>query len=195
MTTEEKLQHFYDASIESAQKEAQTLKEEHQKSLDAMFQEHKTAREQELSQRISSESRILKRDINKTVSAKQLEYRRILSAKTEEYETLIFKEVKEKLNAFKSTPEYIDFLYCHIQKALEFAGNDEMTIYIDPSDEKLIPELKKRIGFAPSISKDTWDGGMRAVIRSKNILIDYSFTTLVKDAKDKFIFTGGKEDA
>ena len=38
-------------------------------------------------------------------------------------------------------------------------------------------------------------GGMRAVIRSKNILIDNSFLSLLKDAKEKYIFTGGMTDA
>ncbi len=195
MTTEEKLQHFYDASIESAQQEAQSLIEEHKNSLEKMFQEHKEAREQEISQRILAESRILKREINKTVSAKQLEYRRILSSKTEEIKNSLFQEVKEKLIAFKSTPEYLDFLCRHIEKSLLFAGEDEMIIYIDPSDEHLLPLLKERFGFAPLLSRDSWIGGMRAVIRSKNILIDNSFETLLKDAKENFLFTGGMKDA
>ena len=195
MTTEEKLQHFYDASIESAQKDAQNLKDEHKKSLEKMFLEHKTAREQEINQRILAESRILKREINKTVSAKQLEYRRILSSKTEEFEDAIFEEVEKKLMAFKSTPDYLEFLCRHVEEALKFASDDDLTIYIDPSDKDLLSTLKDRCGRTPLVSKDSWMGGMRAVIRSKNILIDYSFTTLLRDAREKFIFTGGNADA
>lgn len=40
MTTEEKLQNFYTASIESAQKDAQALLDEHKAALDKIFQEH-----------------------------------------------------------------------------------------------------------------------------------------------------------
>ncbi len=37
-------------------------------------------------------------------------------------------------------------------------------------------------------------GGMRAVIRSKNILIDNSFATLLRKAKEEFVFAGGMTD-
>ena len=78
-----------------------------------------------------------------------------------------------------------------IQEALDFAEDDVITIYIDPSDEALLPALTKHFGFTPVLSKESWMGGMRAVIRSKNILIDNSFATLLHDAKEEFIFTGG----
>ena len=41
MTTEEKLQHFYDVSMESAREEAQKALEEYRRALDDMFEEHK----------------------------------------------------------------------------------------------------------------------------------------------------------
>lgn len=194
MTTEEKLQHFYDASIESAAKEAKQLRDEHKEALDKMFQEHKETKERQAKAQLQAESDNLKREINKTVSAKQLEYRRILSSKNEEMKKEIFQEVEQRLTQFKSTPDYTEYLCKRIQEALDFAGEDEMIIYIDPSDEQLIPALTSHFGFSPSISRESWMGGMRAVIRSKNILIDNSFATLLRDAKDEFIFTGGMAD-
>ena len=47
MTTEEKLQHFYNASIESAAKDAEQLQQEHQAALDKIFQEHKETAERQ----------------------------------------------------------------------------------------------------------------------------------------------------
>ena len=41
LTTEEKLQHFYDLSIEGAQADAQKLIDTHKAALDKMFVEHK----------------------------------------------------------------------------------------------------------------------------------------------------------
>ncbi|NCB91749.1 MAG: Archaeal/vacuolar-type H+-ATPase subunit E [Clostridia bacterium] len=194
MTTEEKLQHFYDASIESAAKDAQHLKQEHQEALDKMFQEHKETKERQAKAQLQAESDNLKREINKTVSAKQLEYRRTTSARTEEIKKKIFDEVEAKLMQFKASPDYMKYLCERIQEALDFAGEDEMVIYIDPSDEACLPALKQHFGFAPSISREAWMGGMRAVIRSKNILIDNSFQTLLHDAKEEFVFTGGTAD-
>lgn len=195
LTTEEKLQHFYNASIESAAKDAEQLKNEHQEALDKIFQEHKETKERQAKAQLQTESDNLKREINKTVSARQLEYRRILSSRTEEFKKKIFQEVEEKLNGFKSSSDYTDYLCSRIHEALDFAGEDEMVIYIDPSDEALLPALTQRLGFAPTLSRESWMGGMRAVIRSKNILIDNSFATLLHDAKEEFIFTGGMADA
>lgn len=194
LTTEEKLQHFYDASIENAAKDAQHLQQEHQEALDKMFQEHKETKERQAQAQLQAESDNLKREINKTVSAKQLEYRRTISARTEELKEKIFQEVEEKLMNFKASAEYMDYLKKRIQEALDFAGEDEMVIYIDPSDEALLPALSQHFGLTPSISREAWMGGMRAVIRSKNILIDNSFASLLHDAREEFVFTGGMAD-
>ena len=191
MTVEEKLEHFYNASIESAAKDAEHLQREHQEALDKIFQDHKETKERQARAQLQAESDKLSREINKEVSARQIEYRRILSSKTSEIKKKIFLEVEEKLNKFKTFPEYMDFLVKRIQEALDFAEDDVITIYIDPSDEALLPALTEHFGFTPILSRDSWMGGMRAVIRSKNILIDNSFATLLHDAKEEFVFTGG----
>ena len=130
MTTEEKLQHFYNASIESAAKDAEQLQQEHQAALDKIFQEHKETAERQAKAQLKAESDNIKREINKTVSARQLEYRRIISAKKEEIKKKVFDEVESKLLSFKSSPEYIEYLYKMIQEALDFAAEDEMVIYL-----------------------------------------------------------------
>lgn len=191
LTVEEKLEHFYNASIESAAKDAEHLQREHQEALDKIFQDHKETKERQARAQLQAESDKLSREINKEVSARQIEYRRILSSKTSEIKKKIFLEVEEKLNKFKTSPEYMDFLVKRIQEALDFAEDDVITIYIDPSDEALLPALTEHFGFTPILSRDSWMGGMRAVIRSKNILIDNSFATLLHDAKEEFVFTGG----
>ena len=84
MTIEEKLQHFYTASIDSAMQEAQQVQTQHQEALDKIFQKHKETKERQIQSHIQAETDNLKREINKTVSARQLEYRRLLSDKTEE---------------------------------------------------------------------------------------------------------------
>ena len=194
MTTEEKLQHFFDASIQSASEEAEKMKKEHKEALDKLFEEHRAAMERQAGAQLQAESDRLKRDINKEVSARQLEFRRQYSARTEEIKSLLFAEVEDKLKKFKTSPEYFDYLEKIIRQALSFAGEDAITVYIDPSDEALLPRLAETLGINPSISREAWGGGMRAVIRSKNILIDNSFATLLEEARKEYIFTGGMAD-
>ena len=49
----------------------------------------------------------------------------------------------------------------------------------------------KKSGIKPVVSNVAFGGGIRAVIRSRNILIDNSFDTLMAEAKENFIFDGG----
>ena len=91
-------------------------------------------------------------------------------------------------------PEYLEYLSQRIQEARDFAGEDALVVYLDPADQNRIPELAARFGFAPVVSREAFLGGMRAVIRSKNILIDNSFATLLREAKEEFVFAGGMTD-
>lgn len=89
------------------------------------------------------------------------------------------------------TEAYDDFLIKCIRKAVAFAGNDELTIYINPTDEKRRSDLEGATRVHLTISAEDFRGGVRAVIRSRNILIDNSFSTQLKEQYDKFVFLGG----
>ncbi|MCI5699965.1 MAG: V-type ATP synthase subunit E [Lachnospiraceae bacterium] len=193
MTTEEKLQHFYAFSMESACREAEQMLTEYKASLDAQFETHKEAKNAEIARRLHDGANEVKREMNKTLSNEQLEIKRLLSKKNREIRHLLFLEVKDKLLDYKSAhpDEYLALICRKVNEARDFAAGDEMTIYIDPSDEKFLDRIAKRTGVIPTVSKESFLGGMRAVIRSKNILIDNSFTTLIKDAKHNFTFDGG----
>ena len=189
LTTEEKLQHFYDLSIEAAVTDANNLISDHKAALDKLFADHKAVKLQQAETELQAESDKIKREFNKEISTKQIQIKRNLSARGDEFREQLFAEVEEKLLAFKQTPDYLSMLCRQIREALDFAGDDEMTIYIDSSDRALADEIVRNIhidNFAPTISEESFIGGMRAVIRSKNILIDNSFLTLMKDEKDRF---------
>ena len=59
MTTEEKLQHFYDVSMESAREEAQKALEEYRRALDDMFEEHKKEKEKTYCGRTQADDRTI----------------------------------------------------------------------------------------------------------------------------------------
>ena len=52
----------------------------------------------------------------------------------------------------------------------------------------LLVEIPDRHGTG---RKKDFIGGVRAVIRSRNILMDHSFKTQIQDEYDKFLFLGG----
>ena len=140
---------------------------------------------------LHAEADKLKRETNKAVSAEQLHIKRTLSKKQEDLKAQLFVEVKNKLSTYMDTPAYEQFLYQKIKDALAFAGGEEIIIYIDPADEIHQHSLMQKLGIMPRLSRETFLGGMRAVIPSKNILIDNSFKTLLEDAKGRFTFQDG----
>ncbi|HIU75848.1 MAG TPA: V-type ATP synthase subunit E [Candidatus Pelethocola excrementipullorum] len=191
MTIEEKLQNFYNSSIESAQAQARTMIEEHQAALEKIFAEHKEITERQADAELKAEKEKLKRNLNKKLSTEQLHIKRSLSKKNMELENKLFSEVIEKIRGFMKTPEYEAYLDRKIQETLKFADGDTLVIYINKSDAHLKEQLERNTGAEMTISKEDFKGGIRAVIPEKHILIDNSFLTLLNEEKDEFIFHGG----
>ena len=191
MTTEEKLANFYQHSIESANAEAWRTINEHQAALDQLFEEHKEIKRQQAQDEIGAETEKLKREANKALSAEQLSIKRTVSAKNLELKNRLFAEVREKMIQFKQTEAYKDYLKTKIQEAVSFASGDTMRLYLDPSDEAYQTELEEVCSVSLLLSKMPFTGGIRAVIPEKNILIDNSFDSLIREEQDAFIFDGG----
>lgn len=191
MTIEEKLQHFYDVSVEEASGSANQALEEHKKHLAKMFSDHKQTRQQDAQAQIKAETENAKREINKALSAQQLTLKRNLTARENELKDELFVEVKERLTQFMSTTEYEDYLVRKIKEAVDFAKDDELFIFLSPEDEGLKHTMMARTGFPVQISKEPFIGGIRATIPSKNILIDNSFMESLHTLRKEFSFDGG----
>ena len=180
MTTEEKLQHFYDVSMESAREEAQKALEEYRRALDDMFEEHKKEKEKSAELRLKLETENAKREINKALSAEQLHIKRKLS-----------KKQQEKLEIFRKSSDYPKWLEEKIKEAQNIADSDEIQIYLSKIDENLKESIEVETGISIQLSEEPFMGGMRAVIPAKNILIDQTFLTMFESEKEEFNFDGG----
>ena len=191
MTIEEKLQHFYDVSVEEASGSANQALEEHKKHLANMFSDHKQTRHQDDQAQLKAETENAKREVNKALSAQQLTLKRNLTARENELKDKLFVEVKERLTQFMSTTEYEDYLVRKIKEAVDFAKDDELFIFLSPEDEGLKHTMMARTGFPVQISKEPFIGGIRATIPSKNILIDNSFMESLHTLRKEFSFDGG----
>ena len=191
MTTEEKLQHFYEVSIESAKEEASKAISEYKASLEENLEKHKKEKQAASENQFNIESENAAREINKALSSEHLHIKRRLSKKQQELQEKLFDEVEEMLQTFLATPQYEDWLEEKIKKALEAAGEDQAEIYLSSGDQTLAEEMEKRTGIRPLISQTSFIGGIRAVIPDKNILIDYTLLTMLENEKENFNFDGG----
>lgn len=187
MTLDEKLEQFYKSAVDSATSQNLQIVDEYKKSLQKIYDDHKddVTRKSEIAFRAASENLI--REKNCTLSTETMNLKRKINEKAAEITDKIFKEVNEMLLAFIKTPDYIDLLEKQITSANEFARGEEVTIYINPSDESLKAELEIKTGVTLTISTIDFIGGTRAVIHKQNILIDNSFLTKLEESKDSFM--------
>ena len=111
------------------------------------------------------------------------------------YENISFEEEqKRELANFMETREYLDLLEKQIGAAKKVAGDEAMIVYMDPSDEDKARRLAMHHNVTVKISEYSFDGGIRAVIPSKHILIDSSFKTKLEESRHEFKFDlGGKQ--
>lgn len=191
MTIEEKLQHFYDSSIEEAYQEASQMIEEHKKNLDAMLSEYKRSRRQSAEAEVKAEAENARREVNKALSAQQLMIKRNWTKKQNELKDKLFAEVQNLLEDFVKTPEYDSYLCRKIKDAQDFAGEDELHIYLTPSDSSRLESISQKTGAALRLADEEFIGGIRAIIPGKNILIDNSFREAFLACKKEFKFDGG----
>ena len=94
-----------------------------------------------------------------------------------EWEEKLSEKVKERLKQYQQTEDYQKYLAAKIRMAKEVAEEEEITVYIDPADADKKERLERDTGVELTVSNMEFGGGIRAVIRSRNILIDESFMT------------------
>lgn len=191
MTTEEKLQHFYEVSMDTAREEATKVLDEYKAALETEMERHKQEKQAASESQFKIDSDNAAREINKALSAEHLHIKRKLSKKQQKLKESIFAEVEELLDDFSKKPEYTDWLENKIKQSLEIAENDSVQIYLTAKDSAEAEELTKRTGITPLISETDFLGGIRAVIPEKNILIDNTFLTAFENEKERFNFDGG----
>lgn len=191
MTIDEKLQHFYEISVEEAKESAAKEISEHRKKLQEMLDSHKKSQSRSAQDTIKAETESARREINMALSAEQLTLKRDLTKKQNELKEKLFTEIKKRLEAFMASPQYEEYLCSKIKEAKEFAGNDEIFIYLSSNDSAKIPSLSQKAGFGLIASDEFFIGGIKATIPSKNILIDNSFDEKFNTLRREFKFDGG----
>ena len=192
MTTEEKLENFYNHSIEIARDEAERLIQTHQTALDQLFSEHQEMKTRQSAAELAAEKEKLKHENNKALSAEQLQIKRTHSLKSRALKDQLFAEVEEKLQAFKKTPDYVSYLCKKTREALALAQDHSIEFYLDASDSNLTDTISRETGVPMLISPESMIGGLQAVIPEKHILIDHSFAAMLQEERDAFTFEGGQ---
>ncbi len=188
MTLEEKLQHLKTTAMEDARTQTDTVIREYKHTLDTVFEEYRQEKMAQAEITVKAETADVEHKINKALANEHLAVRSQFTRKQHELSQKLFAEVREMLEAFQKTPEYKTLLLRQITKAEDFAGTHSFQVYIDASDAALLPELKAATGLDIRISEESFSGGTRAIIPDRNILIDESFESKLKEEYETFMF-------
>ena len=191
MTIEEKLEHFESLCYGDATKRSNKMLADYTASLRSILEEHKRDARRQSDMQVDAEVEKIEHEINKQLSIEQINIKREYSQKQEELKTMLISELRNRLALFMDSADYQRFLESEVKKALEFAQDAPMTVYLDPSDEDKLNRIALHTGAEIKLSDTTFLGGIQAVIPSKNILIDNSFKTKLAEISDKFQFRIG----
>ena len=165
---------------------AEKILSDYRSALDKDFADYQSSEIRLADMEVKTETTRIDKETNKELALEQIKLKMEISKKAAELKEKIFTQLEAKLATYQSSPAYEALLDSQIDKALKFAGNDEVKIYIDPNDEALAHKLSVKHGIDIIISKYPFHGGIRAVSPAKNILIDNSFEKKIAEAKDKF---------
>lgn len=191
MTLDEKIAYLQMTSMEQARAEGNAIIDTHKEALEKIFEDHKAEAIRQAETRIKAETTNARLTLNQAVAKSQLDIKRRQGKVQQELKDKVFEEAGEIIQEYMKTEAYDDFLIKCIRQAERYAGTSEIIIYINPSDEHKRSDLEDATGVHLTVSAEDFIGGVRAVIRSRNILIDNSFKTQLRNEYDRFLFLGG----
>lgn len=194
MTVEEKLDNFRTICVENARKDSAKAQSAARTKLEASFEEHKAQKNETLRTRVYEETIEVRREFNRIESERRAEIRRKMAKRQAVIENRIFEAVEGKLAEFRKSPEYGEYLVRKVNEAIDFAEGESITVYIDPSDQESVGPLLKKRGVSPTVSKESFGGGVRVVLNKSRILIDNSFRKKMEEAREWFTFDEGDGD-
>ena len=170
MQIEEKLEVFRNFTIDEAKQKSDEMIAQFDRSCKQELEEFRQNKQAEMEHKIQIEERNIRRQVNSKVSGEMLRQKHILDECKRKWQVKLSDQ-------YQNTEEYKKYLIAKIHMAKKVAEQDPVIIYINPSDADKKTELEVLTKAELTVSKIDFGGGIRAVIRSRNILIDESFMT------------------
>lgn len=186
MTLEEKLELFEDCAIAQASHQSSVMLAEYRQTLEKIYETKISQAQQEAQNYIITETDRIRREHNRALSMEQNKIKRDIGEKHYQVKEKIFADVTRRLASYRQTPDYIRDLTTHINHIKQAVKDHRADIFLSPGDAPLIPGLSQSCNVEIYVSDTDFGGGVRAVVPEKNILIDYSYDSLLQEEKNNF---------
>ncbi|MCI6735053.1 MAG: V-type ATP synthase subunit E [Aerococcus urinaeequi] len=143
---------------------------------------------QEFDARFVNAKKDMRKDLNKNISQSQIHLQRDLYLQEEKLKKTLFAEFNDAIQNYMQTDEYRNQLVVMINNLKDYAekNREELVVYINHSDQGIIETLLEETNANIQISDREFLGGVRGVLKDRQVLIDYSFSTLLANVEDSF---------
>ena len=190
MKLDEKLTYFDDQVKSQTQEEIDQEIEQYRQTLEEDLANYKKQTDENLAKRLETEKEAIRRESNKILSQMQISQQKDLFLNEEKRKSTLFQAFEKEIENYKNTDQYVDQLLAMIKKFQSFAKNETYDLYIDRSDAHLKDQLAQRVNHPVSLSDRDFIGGIRGVLRERQILFDYSFSSLLDQMQEDFVIKG-----
>lgn len=133
----------------------------------------------------------IRAEANRDISKKNEESRKALTELRTSLCEAVFDAAREKLRAFRETPQYKELVFGSVRSAAEMLSGESAEIFICKADETLADEIKTAYGAfcGVQVAEDITLGGVR--VRAGNYLIDDTLDKRLAAQKVWFLENSG----
>lgn len=143
---------------------------------------------QEFDAKFENAKKNMRKELNKNISQSQIHLQRDLYLQEEKLKKTLFAEFNDAIQNYMQTDEYRNQLVVMINNLKDYAekNREELVVYINHSDQGMYEVLLEETNANIQISDREFLGGVRGVLKDRQVLIDYSFSTLLANVEDSF---------
>ncbi|MDO4479243.1 MAG: V-type ATP synthase subunit E [Lachnospiraceae bacterium] len=187
MTTEEKLTLFYDAVTDKARRRAEALIRATKGEHAAILASRRTESDARKDVALKKDASHYAHRLNRENAQRSLDIRRQLADREKSLSDALFADVAARLEAFRRSDEYGAYLCRKAEEMKAFIDSDDAAYLLSAGDEAHLAAIRSICGPSVSIFENDFGGGLRAVSRARNLMVDNSFDTRLREEKEAFV--------
>ncbi len=187
--TEEKLRAFTDMVLKDAARQKQEILEKAESARREMVEANELRLLKSAHDDIQESLRVMGRASNEEVSRTILESKQALFTRREEIIDAVFHNVAARIDAFRKTPDYRDYIRRRIHEGFAVLGQGEVHVLVDEEDRQLAASLQAEIGlpFLVDEAQDVLGGGCLFVNRTVGRMCDFSLKHQLEVERQSFL--------
>lgn len=188
MDLEDKFAYFETQVNQQAQDIIDEQVNQYRATLQKDYDEFVKNTNQEFDAKFVNAKKDMRKELNKNISQSQIHLQRDLYLQEEKLKKTLFAEFNDAIQNYMQTDEYRNQLVVMINNLEDYAekNREELVVYINHSDQGMIETLLEETNANIQISDREFLGGVRGVLKDRQVLIDYSFSTLLANVEDSF---------